>query len=181
MTRRIAAFSPFMSIRDNQLHAAQAAPQQALEERSPKRFRFGWANVQADDLAFAVGVCGHGDYCRNRNHAPALALLEAGRVQPKIGPIANKRTIQEGADTAVDALAPLAHRALADPSQPHRLRQVVHPPGRHAVDPGFLDHGDQRLLRRLARLQERREVAALPQLGDAQLQAAQPRVQVRSR
>ena len=43
--------------------------------------------------------------------------------------------------------------------------------------PGLLDDGHQGFLRRLARLQERREVAALPQLGDPELQAAQARVE----
>ena len=41
--------------------------------------------------------------------------------------------------------------------------QFVDPPGRHAADPGLLDHCDQRLLRTLAGFQERREIAALPQ------------------
>jgi hypothetical protein len=52
-------------------------------------------------------------------------------------------------------------------------RRVETPP----ANPGLLDHRHQNLLRRLAGLQEGREVAALPQLGDPQLQAAQPRVQ----
>jgi hypothetical protein len=43
--------------------------------------------------------------------------------------------------------------------------------------PGALDHRHQGLFRRLARLQERRKVAALTQFRNAQLQAAQPRVQ----
>ena len=66
---------------------------------------------------------------------------------------------------------------LLIPRQPHRLHQLVDPPRRHAADPGLLDHRDQRLLRDLPRLQERREVAPLPQLRDAQLQRAQPRVE----
>ena len=46
-----------------------------------------------------------------------------------------------------------------------------------ARDPGPLDAGHQRLLRRLPRLQERREVAARPQLGDAQVELTEPGVE----
>src|SRR5438477_4521145 len=40
--------------------------------------------------------------------------------------------------------------------------------GRDALDIGFLDHGGQRLLGQPARFEKDREVAAAPQLGDAQ-------------
>ena len=133
--------------------------------------------MQADDLALAFGVGGHGDYRRDRDDPAALALLEVGRVEPEIRPFAGKRAVEEGVDPVVDVLAQLADRALADAGQPHRLHQVVDAPGRDAADPGLLDHRHQGLLRRLSRLEERREVAALPQLRDAQLQAAQPRVE----
>ena len=63
------------------------------------------------------------------------------------------------------------------PDEAHRLHQLVDPAGRHAADPGLLDHRDQRLLGGLARLQERREVRPLPQLRDAQLERAEPRVE----
>ena len=63
------------------------------------------------------------------------------------------------------------------PDEAHRLHQLVDPPGRHAADPGLLDHRDQRLLGGLARLQERREVRPLAQLGDAQLERAEARVE----
>ena len=137
------------------------------------------ADVKADDLPFALGVRGHGDYRRDRDDAAALALLQVGRVQPQIGPLAVERAVEEGADPLVDVLAELADGALGDPGQPHRLHQVVDAPGRDAADPGFLDHRHQGLLRRLPGLEEGREVAALPQLGDAQLQAAQPGVERR--
>jgi hypothetical protein len=44
--------------------------------------------VQADDLALAIGVGGHGDYHRHRDDAAALALLEVGGVEPEIRPVA---------------------------------------------------------------------------------------------
>jgi hypothetical protein len=39
-------------------------------------------DVEAHDLALAVRVDGHRDYRRHRDDAPALALLQIGRVQP---------------------------------------------------------------------------------------------------
>ncbi len=67
--------------------------------------------------------------------------------------------------------------ALRDAGQPHRLDQFVDPPGRHAADPRLLDHADQRFLGGLARLQERREVRTLAQLGNAPLKRAEPGVE----
>jgi hypothetical protein len=166
---------------DDQLGAAQAALDQALQERGPEDLCLRRPDMQAHDLAFALGVHRHGDYHRHRPDLAALALLEVGGIQPKIRPVADERALEEGVHPVVDVLAQLAHRALADAAQPHRLHQVVDAPGRHAADPGLLDHGHQGLLRRLARLKERREVAALPQLGDPQLQAAQAGARVRSR
>ena len=46
------------------------------------------------------------------------------------------------------------------------------------MDVGFLDHRGQRLLGHPARLEEAREVGALAQLGDAQLDRAGPRLPV---
>src|SRR5262249_58455815 len=60
---------------------------------------------------------------------------------------------------------------------PHPRIQIAPPAGRHAADPGLLDHRDQRLLGALAGFQKWREIAALAQLWDAQLQGAQPGVE----
>src|SRR6187455_828090 len=106
-----------------------------------------------------------------------LALFEVGRVQPEIGPLAGERTLEEGVHPLIDVLAQLGNLRLADPRKPHRLHQVVHPPGRHAADPGLLNDRDQCFLRPLPGLQERRKIAALPQLRDAQLQRSKPGVQ----
>jgi hypothetical protein len=45
------------------------------------------------------------------------------------------------------------------------------------VDPGFLNDGDERPLGRLARLEEGREVGALAQLRDPQVERAEPGLQ----
>ena len=55
---------------------------------------------------------------------------------------------------------------------PKRLDQIIDRAGRDALDISFLDHRGQRLLGHPARLEEAGEVAALAQLGDAQLDCA---------
>ena len=60
------------------------------------------------------------------------------------------------------------------PAMPMRLDQLVDRAGRDALHVGFLDHRRQRLLGHPPRLQEAREVAALPELGDAQLDRPGP-------
>jgi hypothetical protein len=58
-----------------------------------------------------------------------------------------------------------------------RLHQLVDAPGGDSADPGLLDHRHQRLLAHLPGLEERREVGALPELGDTQLQCPQPGIE----
>lgn len=96
-----------MGIGDDRLHALQSTPDQGLEEARPERLRFGRPDLQADDLAPTVGADGDGDYRRDRDDAPALALFEVGCVEPKIEPIAFQRPLQEGADPLIDILAEL--------------------------------------------------------------------------
>src|SRR5215472_10650085 len=129
--------------------------------------------MQPDDLAPAIGVGRDRDYCGNRDDAAALALLQIGGVEPQIRPLAGERPVEEGVHPLVDLLAELGNLRLADPGEPHCLHQIVDPSGRHAADPGLLDDCDQRLLRALAGFEKRREVAALPQLRDAQFQRAE--------
>jgi hypothetical protein len=162
-----------MSIGDNQLDAAQPASRQALQKARPERLGFRGADVQPDDFAPAVGVGGHRDYCRDRDDATAIALLQVGGIEPQIRPLATERPVEEGMHPLVDVFAQLGNLRFADAGQPHRLHQIIDPAGRHAADPGFLDDRDQRLLRALAGLQKRREVSALPQFGEAQLQSAE--------
>jgi len=84
-----------------------------------------------------------------------------------------ERAVKEGVHALVDVFAQLAHRALADARQPHRLHEVIDLARGHAADPGFLDHRDERALAGLAGFQEGREVGrAAAQLRDAQLQCS---------
>lgn len=126
----------------------------------------------------SVGVDRHGDYRGDGDDPPALAHLKIGRVEPQVGPVADDRPVEELPDTIVDVLAQLRHRAFGDAGKPHGLHKLVDPAGGDAADPSLLDHRDQGLLRRPARLQEAREVGTLPQLRHPQVQCAEPRLQL---
>jgi hypothetical protein len=56
-----------MSVGHDKLDPAQAAPRQAFKKARPERLGFRRADVQPDNLAPAVAISGHGDYCRHRN------------------------------------------------------------------------------------------------------------------
>jgi hypothetical protein len=62
---------------------------------------------------------------------------------------------------------------LGDP-QPKRLDELIDAPGQDAAHVGLLHHRHERLLRALARLQKRWEVAALADLRDLQLDLPGP-------
>ena len=158
-----------MGIRDHQLDAAQAAALELAQELDPEGLGLRGADRHAEHLAPAVGVDADRDDHRDRDDAPGLAHLHVGRVDPEIGPVALDRPLEEGPHALVDLLAQAADLALGDAGHAQRLDQLVDRAGRDALDVGFLDHRRQRLLGHPARLQEAREVAALPQLGDAQL------------
>jgi hypothetical protein len=89
-------FEPLVSIGDDQLDPAQAAPRQALQKRRPERLGFRCADVQPDDLAPAIGVRRHGDYRGNRDDAATLALPQVGGLEPQIRPLAGERAVDKG-------------------------------------------------------------------------------------
>src|SRR3546814_17893556 len=70
--------------------------------------------MQADDLAPALGVDGHGDYCGNADDPPAFAYLEIGGIEPEIRPFAGERAFQKGMDALVNVLAKLGDGGLGD-------------------------------------------------------------------
>src|SRR3954451_22997665 len=82
-----------MRIRDDQLDALQAAPDQALDEAGPKRFGLRRADPETDDLAPAFGRDSNSDYRRNRDDAAALAHFQVGGIEPQIRPFALDRPL----------------------------------------------------------------------------------------
>ncbi len=167
-----------MRVGDDELDATQAASRQLAQELRPDRLGLRGADLHAQHLAPAVGVDADGDDDGDRDDAPAAAHLQVGGVDPQIGPVALDRPVEEGLHLAVDLLAQPRDLALGDAAHAHGLDQIVDRAGRDALDVGFLDHRGERLLGHAARLQEAREVAALPELRDAQLDGAGPRLPV---
>ena len=114
-------------------------------------------------------------------HPAVLAHLDEGGVQPDVGVGPVERAGAEALHLGVQLGAQPADLALADPLQPQRLDQVVHPPRRDALHVGLLHHRHQRPLRPRARLQQRGEVAAVAHPRHPQLDRAHPRVPVAAR
>ncbi len=161
-----------MGIGNDQLHTGEASTKKAFEEKRPERLSLAGAYVQPHDFPVAFRVRRYGDYDGNADHPAAFALFEVGRVQPQIGPFPGQRPGKEGMDSFINVLAQLGHLGFRDAGKSHGLDEIVHAPRRYAADPGLLDDGHQSAFAGLARLQEGRKVAALAQLGDAQLQGA---------
>jgi hypothetical protein len=152
----------------DQLHAPKAPPCELAQELGPDRLGLGSAYVQTQNLAPPVGVHPDGDDDGDRDDPPAAPDLEVGGVDPQVGPIAFERAVQERLHLAVDLLAQAAHLALGDARHAHGLDEVIDRPRRDALNIGLLDHRRQRLLGHAPGFQKAREVAALPELRDAQ-------------
>jgi len=67
---------------------------EVAQESRPEGFGLGGADVQADDLALALGRDSHRDYGGDRNDAAALAQLEGSGIQPEIGPLVENRPLE---------------------------------------------------------------------------------------
>jgi hypothetical protein len=101
--------------------------------------------------------------------------LEGG-VEHQVGVVTIQAPRAEGVDLAVELFADPADLILGDALETERVGEVVNGPGADAVDVRLLDHREQRALMAPAWLQKAREVGALTQLGDLQLDRADPGV-----
>src|SRR5262249_19671018 len=144
----------------------------------PERLGLGRTDVETENLAPAVCVDADRNDHGDRYNAPVLPHLHVGGADPQIRPVPFHRAIEEGLHLLVDLFAQPADLALGDAAHPHRLDQVVDRAGRDALHIGFLHHRGQGLFGHPARLQEGRKIAALAQLGDAQLDRAGTRLPV---
>jgi hypothetical protein len=103
---------PGVGVRDRELHADQAAGDQAAEKVGPEGLGLGLADVDGEDLATAALVNAVRDDQRLVDHAAAVAdLLDLG-VQEQVGVAALKRSRPEGVDVLVERLADAADLAL---------------------------------------------------------------------
>ena len=98
-------------------------------------------------------------------HPPCL---DVRGVEPQIGPVTFKRTVEKSLHPPVDLLAETGDLALGDAAHVHGLDQIVDGPCGNTLDVGFLDHRHQGLLGGATRLQEERQITALAELGDRQ-------------
>jgi hypothetical protein len=172
-------FEALVGVAGDQPDSGQAAGDQATKERRPACPVLGAAQLQPEQLPVPVGVTGSGDQHRGVAHPPAFADLHAQRVDPH-KPI--RAGVQRPAPPRVDHLVELSadprHLALGDPLQPHRPGHVIDPAGRHPLHITLHHHCGQRPFSPTARLQDRREVAALAQPRDLKLHRADPGVPV---
>jgi len=111
---------PLVGVGDDQLHADQAARDQALDELRPERLGLGSADVEADDLATPRVVHAVGDDHALALHAAAVAdLLDLG-VEEQIDVAALQRPRAERLDLLIQPSADAADLAAAN-AQPQTL------------------------------------------------------------
>ncbi len=114
-----------VSIRDDQLDAAQAAPCQAAQEVGPEGFGLAGADCDAEYFAAPVAVHAHRDDHRHRYDTAVLAYLHVGGVEPHIGPVALDRSMQKGLHAFIDLGTQPRDLAFGDAGAAHGLHQVI--------------------------------------------------------
>jgi hypothetical protein len=156
---------------DHELHASQPAGSEVLQERGPEGAVLAVTDV--DPEHFSVPGRGHagGDHHGPRDDAAADAALEVGGVEEHIDePGVVQRPVAERLQVPVELGADAADLALADAGRDtERLHEVVDLAGADAVHVGLHHHREQRPVDAAAALEQRREEAALTELGDLQL------------
>jgi hypothetical protein len=71
----IAALRPSWASEITSFYASQPPPCEVLEEIGPEHLSLGRADVEADNLALALGVDGYGDYRGDADDPPASRTL----------------------------------------------------------------------------------------------------------
>jgi len=165
-----------VGVGDHELDPDQPTGHQPAQELAPEGLGLGLADIESDDLppAGLVHAVGH-DHAL-AHHASAVSdLLDLG-VEEEVGVAALKRPRPEGLDLLVEAGADARDLGLRDP-EAERLDDLVDLARGDPGHVGLLDDGHERLLGALSRLQEAREVAALAELRDRDLELAGARVE----
>jgi hypothetical protein len=167
-----------VGVGDDQADTGQPARGQRAQEGEPAGAVLIGGDVEAEDLAAAVGVDADRDQGVHVDRAAVLADLDDQRV----GPHERVRTgvqwpVAERLDLGVQVPGHLRHLRLRQRLDAELLDQLLHPPRRHAEQIAGGHHRDQRLFGPAAVLQHPvREVRPGPQLRDGQVDGAGPGV-----
>src|SRR5207245_7035070 len=140
-------------------------------EGAPEGLGLALADVEADHLPVARLVHPVGEHETLADNSAAVPDLLHLRIQPQVGVGALERPLPKRVHLLIETLADPGDLALRDP-QPERLDHLVDLARRDAGNVRLLHHAHERLLTALARLKERGEVAAAPDLRDRQLELA---------
>ena len=151
----------------DQLHAAEPAAREVPEERPPGGLVLAREEVEAEDLAVAVGVHGTGHDAGTADDAPALAHAHRQGVEPQVGIGAIvEGPGAEGGDLLVEAPRHLRDLALGDALDAEGLHEAIDTARRDAAHVALGDHGDEGALGTPAALEQPvGEVAAAAQFG----------------
>jgi len=163
-----------VGVGDDQLHAGQAAGDQAPQERQPAGPVLARSHLEPEDLPMPVGVHAGGDQGVHVDHPPVLADLHPQRINPaeRVRP-GIQRPVAERGDLGIEMAGHLRHLRARQRLDAQLLSQLLHPPGGHPEQIGGGHHGDQGLFGAAAVGQQPfREVAALAQLGHRELDRA---------
>lgn len=167
-----------MRIRDRELHTGEPARDQAAQKREPAGTVLAGHDLEPEHFALACGVHPDGDQDRHVHRAPPVPAAQGHGVEPDVRVrSAVERPFPEARDRRIQALRQLRHLRFREPRDPQRLHQVLDFPRRHAEHIALGHHGDESALGSPARLEQpAREVRALTQLRDRQVNRPEPRV-----
>ena len=122
-----------MRVADHELDAAQAAGDQPAQKRQPPGAVFGAGDVQAEDLAVAVGVDPGGDQGVHVHDPAGLADLDRERVDPDVRVRACvERALPKRGDLGVKVRGHLRDLRARQRLDPELLGEALHSPGADA-------------------------------------------------
>ena len=163
-----------MGIGDHELHAAQAPASRAAQEVGPEGLALGLADRHAEHFAATVTVDAHGDVEGDRHYPACPPHLDVTCIHSVVWPIAFDWPLEEGLRAPVNFSAESADLALRDAAHVHCLDQIIDRSYRDILNISFLSDSGQRFFGHPPGLKNFKEVTALSQLGDAQLNRARP-------
>jgi len=172
---------PGVRVGGHESDPGQAAGDEVGEELVPRGAGFRGGHPHAEDFAVAVAVDAGSQQHHGIDDAAAFADLHRQRVggHEREGAGRAEGPVAEVLDELVEVGGHPGDLGLRQRVDPQRLDELVHAAGADAGEVAVRDHGDQRGLGSFAALEEPLgEVGALAELGDRDLDGADPGVQV---